>query len=297
MRIARILLIGHLAALAFGLAGLLIALPNPQWWSGDPRALEVFNFGMSKGGATHILFGAAAMFAYAWVVIGKRKTLIFFAVSCLLSLTSELIGTGTGWPFGNYSYTDYLGYKVLDRVPFTIPLSWFYLGLAAYMLGTLLANRIGGRLTFWSLFFGVWLLTAWDLVLDPAMADPSLLVKFWTWHESGPYFGMPIQNLVGWSVTGLLYMGISRMIWRQNMNAVDLAPTAWFPFAVYAANLIFAMFLSLGAGLWPPVVLALVAGMLPAWLAMRSPRLGAAPAPDSAAVWPGGTPGTPPQRA
>lgn len=285
MKLARILLIGHLAALAFGLAGLLIALPNPQWWAGDPRALQVFNFGMSNGGASHILFGAAAMFAYAWVVIGKRRTLIFFAVSCGLSLTSELIGTGTGWPFGNYSYTDYLGYKVLDRVPFTIPLSWFYLGLAAYMLGTLLASRIGSRFTFWALFFGVWLLTAWDLVLDPAMADPSLLVKFWTWHESGPYFGMPIQNLVGWSVTGLLYMGISRLLWRENMSPAELAPTSWFPFAVYAANLIFAMFLSLGAGLWPPVVLALVAGMLPAWLAIRKLLQRKTATPDTAAGW------------
>jgi uncharacterized membrane protein len=285
MKLARILLIGHLAALAFGLAGLLIALPNPQWWQGDPRALQVFNFGMSYGGSSHILFGAAAMFAYAWVVIGKRRTLIFFAVSVLLSLTSELIGTGTGWPFGNYSYTDYLGYKVLDRVPFTIPLSWFYLGLAAYMLGTLLASRVGGRLTFWALFFGVWLLTAWDLVLDPAMADPSLLVKFWTWHESGPYFGMPIQNLVGWSVTGLLYMGISRLLWRENMHPAELTPTSWFPFAVYAANLIFAMFLSLGAGLWPPVVLALVAGMLPAWLAIRKLVQRKTSTPDAAAGW------------
>ena len=285
MKLARVLLIGHLAALAFGLAGLLIALPNQRWWAGDPRALPVFDFGMSYGGATHILFGAAAMFAYAWVVIGKRRTLIFFAVSCLLSLSSELIGTGTGWPFGNYAYTDFLGYKVLGRVPFTIPLSWFYLGLAAYMLGTLLASRIGGRLTFWALFFGVWLLTAWDLVLDPAMADPSLRVQFWTWHESGPYFGMPVQNLVGWSVTGLLYMGLSRLLWQQNMTPVELAPTAWFPFAVYAANLIFAMALSLGAGLWPPVVLALVAGMLPAWLALRVSQLATPAIPDSPGRW------------
>jgi putative membrane protein len=286
MKLVRILLIGHLAALAFGIAGLLIALPNAQWWAGDPRALQVFNFGMSYGGASHILFGAAAMFAYAWVVIGKQRTLIFFAVSCGLSLASELIGTGTGWPFGNYAYTDFLGYKVLDRVPFTIPLSWFYLGLAAYMLGTLLANRIGTRLTFWALFFGVWLLTAWDLVLDPAMADPSLRVQFWTWQESGPYFGMPIQNLVGWSVTGLLYMGISRLLWRQDMSAVELAPTSWFPFAVYAANLIFAMALSLGAGLWPPVVLALVAGMVPAALALRRPSHRDTPERDAPAAWP-----------
>ena len=40
-----LLVIAHLAALLFGIAGLLIALPNPQWWSGDPLAMRVFEFG------------------------------------------------------------------------------------------------------------------------------------------------------------------------------------------------------------------------------------------------------------
>jgi putative membrane protein len=97
---------------------------------------------------------------------------------------------------------------------------------------------------------------------------------------------MPIQNLVGWSVTGLLYMGISRLLWRQDMSPSELAPTSWFPFAVYAANLIFAMALSLGAGLWPPVVLALVAGMVPAALALRGRVQRATPARDAPASWP-----------
>ena len=270
MRLARLLLIAHLAALVFGLAGLLVALPNPEWWAGDPTALRVFEFGMTYAGATHIIFGAAAMFVFAWVTLGPRRTLIFFAVSTTLSLASELIGTGTGWPFGNYEYTSFLGYKVLDRVPFTIPLSWFYLGLAAYILGSILAVRFGSRRTFWSLASGVWLLTAWDLVLDPAMADPSLQVRFWTWHETGPYFGMPIQNLVGWSLTGLLFMGISRLLWRGDIDAFGAATTAWFPFTVYAANLFFAMALSLSAGLWPAVVLAVLAGLVPASLALHA---------------------------
>jgi putative membrane protein len=272
MRLARLLLIGHLAALAFGLAGLLIALPHPEWWAGDPTALRVFEFGMTYAGATHIIFGAAAMFVFAWFAIGPRQTLIFFAVSTVLSLSSELIGTGTGWPFGNYEYTSFLGYKVLDRVPFTIPLSWFYLGLAAYILGSVLAPRFGSRQTFWSLVIGVWLLTAWDLVLDPAMADPSLRVQFWTWHETGPYFGMPVQNLVGWSLTGLLFMGLSRLLWRGDIDAARAATTAWFPFTVYAANLVFAMALSLSAGLWPAAVLAVLAGLVPASFALRPRR-------------------------
>ena len=72
---------------------------------------------------------------------------------------------------------------------------------------------------------------------------------FWTWHESGPYFGMPIQNLVGWSVTGLLYMGLSRPLWGSDIDVGRIAGTAWFPFTVYVANLGFAMALSLSAGL------------------------------------------------
>ncbi|MDF2762366.1 MAG: hypothetical protein K0S83_1100, partial [Thermomicrobiales bacterium] len=48
-----------------------------------------------------------------------------------------------------------------------------------------------------------------------------------------------------------------------------VAATAWFPFTVYVANVGFAMALSLSAGLWPPVVLAALAGMLPAALAIR----------------------------
>jgi uncharacterized membrane protein len=269
MKLALALLTGHLAALLFGLAGLLIALPNPQWWAGDANAVRVFELGMQYAGATHIVLGAAAVFVYGVVALGWRRTVIFFLAATLLSLSSELIGTGTGWPFGNYEYTTFLGYKILGRVPFSIPLSWFSMGLVSYILGSLLATRLGGRRTLWSLALGVWLLTAWDLVLDPAMADPSLRVQFWTWHESGPYFGMPIQNLVGWSLTGLLYMGISRLLWGSDIDVGRVAATAWVPFTVYVANVGFAMVLSLSAGLWPPVVLAALAGILPAIVAIR----------------------------
>ena len=269
MKLAKAFLVGHIAALAFGLMGLLIVIPNLGNFAADPRAMKVYALGMSNGGATHMVFGALATFAFGWVTIGKGKTAIFFLVSFCLSLTSELVGTGTGFPFGNYSYTDYLGWKVMDRVPFTIPLSWFYIGLATYLLGRVIATRFAGNQTFWTLAIGVWLLTAWDLVLDPAMADPGMAVKFWEWHVSGPYYGMPVQNLFGWSATGLVYMGISRLIWREEVNPALVSDRAWFPYAVYLANMIFAMALSLSAGLWPPVVLAIIAGVSPAALALN----------------------------
>jgi uncharacterized membrane protein len=284
MRLAKIFLAGHIAALVFGLIGLLVVIPNLARFASDPNAMRVYALGMENGGATHMIFGALAMFAFGWVTIGAAKTTVFFLVSFFLSLTSELVGTGTGFPFGNYSYTDFLGWKVMDRVPFTIPLSWFYIGLATYLLGRIIATRFGGRQTFWTIAIGVWLLTAWDLVLDPAMADPGMAVKFWEWHQTGPYYGMPIQNLLGWSVTGLLYMGISRLLWREEVDPALVDGQAWFPFAVYLANMIFAMALSLSAGLWPPVILAILTGVIPAALALKRWR-GGAPAAIETQPW------------
>ena len=256
----------HIGALVFGLVGLLIMLPNPELWAGDPRAVRVFDWSMEYAGATHIIFGALAMFAFGVVTIGWRKTSIFAAVSYALSLASELIGTGTGWPFGNYVYTDFLGYKVLDHVPYTIPLSWFYMGFASYLLGAVLADRlVSQRHTLWSLMLGTWFLTVWDLVLDPAMAHESLRVQFWVWDETGPYFGMPVKNFIGWSVTGLLFMAISRALWREDVK--PQAVPMLFPLAVYTANVLFAMVLSAGVDLWMPILLAAVLGLIPAAVA------------------------------
>jgi putative membrane protein len=257
------LFVAHLGALVFGLIGILVMLPNPELWSSDPNAVKVFNWSMEHAGATHILLGAATMLVFGVIAIGWRKTMIFFAVSTVLSLSSELIGTGTGWPFGNYEYTDFLGAKVLDRVPYTIPLSWFYVGFACYLLAAFITDRIGAKRTaLWTIGIGTFLLTVWDLVLDPAMAHESLRIQFWTWDETGPYFGMPVKNFIGWSLTGLVFMALSRWLWRDDIDP-DTTPMR-LPFAVYAVNLIFAMVLSAGVGLWLPILLALVLGLAPA---------------------------------
>ena len=263
LRIARILLLAHLGALLFGLAGLLVALPRPELWAGDPLATRVFDFGMRYAGSLHIVLGAAAMAAFGFATVGWRRTAIFFVLAVAVSLASELIGTGTGWPFGEYAYTDFLGYKILGRVPFGIPLSWFYLGFAAYLLGGVAAARFRLRPTaFWAVATGAWLLTAWDLVLDPAMAHELMPVRFWEWREAGAYHGTPLKNFLGWAATGVAFMAPSRALWGQDAL---LRPTeAWFPFVVYAANVGFGIVLAASVGLTGPILLALLLGLAPA---------------------------------
>lgn len=279
------LLAGHIAALLFGLAGLLIALPNPDLWVDSELGLETFNFGMRYGGSLHIVFGAAAVFALGMMAVGLWRTAVFSVCAIGLSLGSELIGTGTGWPFGNYEYTSYLGYKVLDRVPFTIPLSWFYMGLSSYLLGravvSLIENRLGPTMrSGLAIGLGVWFLVVWDMVLDPAMAHENLAVKFWVWHETGPYFGMPVQNYIGWAATGAIFITLSRSLWRQDPDPARYP--AILPAVIYVANIVFASALSLSVDLWEPILLtlALIAAPMALLLLNRTDGPG-----DARGVW------------
>lgn len=267
--IAAILLLAHLAALVFGLVGLLYVLPNLAKFASDPNALRVYDWSMKYAGATHIIFGAAAMFAWSWRFLGARRTLIFAIAAYGISLTSELIGTGTGWPFGNYAYTSFLGWKVLGHVPYTIPMSWFYMGLASYMIGSVVAEHLGRqRGVMVPALLGAWFLTVWDLVLDPAMAHSSLRVQFWVWHQHGAYFEMPIRNLVGWTLTGLIFIVVSRLLWGSSISSTKgMGPV---PLVVYVANLLFAMAVSADVGLWIPIVLSAILGLIPAAVIMRN---------------------------
>lgn len=277
MKLARILLVAHVGAVVFALIGLLLAIPNPQWWSGIPGAGSVYAFGMQYAGALHIVLGAAALLCFGGAVLGWKRTGVFFVASTTLSLGMELLGTGTGWPFGAYEYTSGLGFKVLGRVPYSIPLSWFYMGLTSYLLAHAMLEPLAPRVRSWAaVALGVWLLTAWDLVLDPAMAHENLAIRFWVWHETGPYMGMPLINFAGWALTGALFMGLSRAAWRA--APPDESPVL-FPFAVYGINMVFAVALSASVGLWLPIALALALGMAPACLVWR--RSGA-PAPAAA---------------
>lgn len=259
----------------FGLAGLLVALPRPELWAGDRVATQVFDFGIRYAGSLHIVLGAAAMLAFGSAAVGWRRTAIFFVLAVVISLAAELIGTGTGWPFGEYAYTDFLGYKIAGQVPFGIPLSWFYVGFAAYLLGGVAAARFALRpAVVWTVAIGAWLLTVWDLVLDPAMAHEAMPIRFWEWGEAGAYLGTPLKNFLGWAVTALAFMAPSRVLWRHDVG--PLPGLAWFPCAVYAANVGFGMALAASVGLTGPILLAALLGLAPAAAALaRRPRDGA----------------------
>jgi putative membrane protein len=264
----------HAAVLALGVFGIVFAIPRAGEWS-NPGDIAFFSWALTRAGSLGMVTGALVMLAWGGWAIGWRRTLTFFLIACVVSAAAELTGTKTGWPFGGYEYLTLLGWKIAGRVPYGVPLSWFYMGFAAYVLalGIVPAGRPGRSVL--CVVLGAWLLMAWDLVLDPAMAALPQ-IKFWEWHEHGPYFGMPLRNLAGWYATGAAFIGLSRLAWREDLEPQQLDLT--LPFAVYALNIVWSMILAVSAGLWAPAIAAIFLSLAPAALALRPQRRAAADA-------------------
>jgi len=179
---------------------------------------------------------------------GARWVPAFVAVYAL-SLTSELLGTGYGIPFGAYHYTPMLGAEWLGRVPVVIPLSWFSMAVASYALARGGDSRVtASRGPMTRILLASLLLLCWDIALDPAMSHATI---YWVWGAHGPYYGMPWSNLVGWYVTGIVLAAVLALLGADRWLA-RLSPR-WIA-GFYAGNLLLALGMSVAAGLWLAVV-------------------------------------------
>jgi len=217
---------------------------------------------MQNGGASYMIFGAIAAFLYGKKSIGLKRTLAFCIPAISISLTSELLGTSTGFPFGAYSYLSGLGYKIADLVPFTIPLSWFYMGFSAFLVAaTLMRFGTGWVYRISAIALGALMLTSWDFVLDPAMSQTAY--PFWEWHQAGEFYGMPYQNFFGWFGTGAVFMTVASLIWGKNNQPILNREQILFPTIMYAGNFMFALILSFNSGFYVPALLGIVVGALP----------------------------------
>ena len=262
MRVVKFLFACHLVALICGLGSLLIVAPHAEWWNAGSIGGSIFEFALRSAATLHILFGAATMFFFGLLCVGQRKTLLFFAASTLITLSMELFGTSIGFPFGVSSSTILPGVKVAGLVPYSILLSWFYMGFTSYLIANLFTLRLRlRRQTLWSLVLGTYFLTTSDLALNTAMTNVHVSTQLLAWQEYGTYFGMPMRNLVGWTLNGLIFLGVSRLLWRADFDKRHLA--TWLPLGVYTANTGFAMALNLSIGSWFPALLSALFVLFP----------------------------------
>ena len=297
-RVARALFAGHLALIAFSTLAMVTVLNGPPGplLTAEPNA-TIMRLGWKYSGPLYVVLGGLAALVHAGGRVGLPRALALMAGAVAVTLGAELLGTGTGLPFGDYRYSGLLGYRIAGLVPFPIPISWFYMLYACLAMCGRLLRADDSRATRWrwSLVAAAFLV-AWDVSMDPAMVStahwswgagtqfreaglPSWLVAFFT---RDVFYGMPLANWGGWFVTGLVVSRIMLAIVPPSTFARRIAPSR-FPIALYATNGIMPVVLCFRDGLTWAGILGSVAMALPVALSFRQTRRARASRPASGA--------------
>ncbi|MEO0382727.1 MAG: carotenoid biosynthesis protein [Pseudomonadota bacterium] len=182
----------------------LYALGEPQGWVKDYSPALV----ASALIAYVFLHGQAR---YGGRALG-RFVLIVFAIAWI----SETISMITGFPFGNYHYTEIMA-PYLWHVPVFVLPAYALMGYASWSFACLVLDRRGARPDRFALLC-VPLLAAsamviWDLSMDPLRAT---LEGRWIWLDGGAHMGIPISNYLGWfGVTWLMFQSFAAYLYLR----------------------------------------------------------------------------------
>lgn len=174
---------------------------------------------------------AAFSFLHSVYLMGLRRSIAYLVLTCVITTAVEYVGVTTGVPFGRYYYTGILGGKLFGVVPWVVPLSYFMVVVPAHTIANLIVDgrpvahgRNLPRLLLAALLTAI-VMTAWDLTNDPLMANE---VKAWIWTDGGPYFGIPVENFFGWTLTAFFISVICRLIEREVPAHPFAPPPRWF---------------------------------------------------------------------
>jgi uncharacterized membrane protein len=184
-----------------------------------------------------VIFGTASVI-HAIYMLGWYRAIVFFLVSAILSFVAETFSIATCLATC-YTYTDVLGPK-LGLVPIVIPVSWFIMIYAGYVVVNLITEGFPistrGR-NLWIIGLSITtslVMTAWDLTLDPYMVNKE---QAWLWQDGGAYFGIPFANYVSWVETTFIIVIIYRL-WEREIplhTMGKITPTfAAIPVMIYA---------------------------------------------------------------
>jgi uncharacterized membrane protein len=194
---------------------------------------SVLMFGFCLSSAAHLL--------------GTGPALRFMALAVCLGWFAEQMGATRGWFFGEYDYTDVLGPR-LGEVPVVIPMMWFALTYAGYVIANLIVSRTpvdnspGTADVALLSFLSAMIVTAFDLG-----ADPYLVFKLEAWvmvKKDGWWFGETIQGFFGWMFVSFVIIHAFRL-WARRHPPQPAAPFlrrhAALPLLLYAGFMVFQM--------------------------------------------------------
>jgi len=180
--------------------------------------------------ACHIVPTALFALVHGARVYRLRGIIIFALFSIIIGNLLETVGVLTGFPFGQYSFTDRMGPKLL-LVPILMGPAYFGMGYLSWTVARLILGRQVGmsklRVVVLPLA-AAFVMVAWDLSIDPVL---STLGRYWIWQHGGPYFGVPISNFLGWYLTNYVVFQ-AFALYQFRRSPFDPGPSAYSGLAV-----------------------------------------------------------------
>ena len=189
--------------------------------------------------------------------LGALRGAVALVVVSVFGYLIEGFGTATGVPYGQFHYGDAMGPRILDHVPYLLPLSYVPLVIGA------VAVVAGTRHLLLKIVLGGLLLVVIDGVLDPG----AVSLGFWVWPDGGPYYGVPLSNYGGWLISGLIASALLVLIGGRKLNEQVLRPGL-------LDSLLVSMFLWMGVCIFSGLVFpAILAAALIVLVALRRKQL------------------------
>lgn len=142
-----------------------------------------------------MLLASAVLFLDVSRRLNLRVALISLVSVALVSGVIEYIGAKTGFPFGEYAYTERFGPRLLGTLPLAIPFAWFVIVMPLHIFWSTVFRRQAGALVLVPLLVGV-SATCVDFALEPVATQ---LRAYWLWAPGDAlYYGVPGQNFLAW---------------------------------------------------------------------------------------------------
>ncbi|MCA9380449.1 carotenoid biosynthesis protein [Candidatus Dojkabacteria bacterium] len=172
-----------------------------------------------------------------------KTTISIFIILGLYGLFIEATSIRTGFPYSRFEYSDLMGYKISNVVPYTVFLIWPTLVISAYSLSEFITKNRMNKIIVTTI-----LLLLLDLVFDPVATS----LGFWMWDKSGIYYGVPALNFVGWIFSSLVSAFIVNLFLKK--HSLDNK----YLILIYIGNLLLWTFLCIKLGMYIPVIISIL---------------------------------------
>lgn len=153
---------------------------------------------------------------------------IFFIACFVVGIGVEIVGTATGWLFGEYQYGSVLG-PGINEVPFIIGVNWFIIiyccGTCIHMLLSEATKKLSEQTgksvkaikALSVVIDGATLAVFFDWIMEPV----AVKLGYWEWLGDGE---IPFYNYVCWFLVSifLLFIFHNLPFEKQNKFAVNL---------------------------------------------------------------------------